>query len=448
MKRQEEDFPGLFIGRDIEENGLLEEEVISPDYDKSDLLLAGNSKEESEDDEGIACGEESDLYLCQLLAQEMSEAEEDPAAEKSGASDSVCSAYIKSMGKIGLLGSEGEQAIGRRMEESWQRIFSELQHSYFLSPIFKPLEEALNKWPSAPFFEDGKAAFFSVLCRTKGLFRKKSLAFLWLTKLAKVISKEAGIISAAINELTKANLPLVVYIANKYLNWGLTLDDLIQEGNIGLIRAAGKFDYQRGFKFSTYADPWIRQAMAKAIMDQARTIRVPVHTCEKISKLAFASQELAKEMWAEPEIDDLAFKMGISREKVEELLGVGKEIFSLEAPLNLDGDTLGDFTKEESVPTPEEAIIRLAEARRTRKMLSFLPPKQRKIIIERANIGGVEGKTLERVANMPEVAGGRGRITRERVRQLQKKAMRKLRHPRCTEAAGSDLELLRGNQEG
>ncbi|MCI7493021.1 MAG: RNA polymerase sigma factor RpoD [Lachnobacterium sp.] len=295
--------------------------------------------------------------------------------------------YLKEIGKVPLLSAEEEIDLAQKMEEG-----NVAQEKIII--LKKRIEESEDEAEIADLKEE-----------------------------IKTLQKDVDAGAEAKKRLAEANLRLVVSIAKRYVGRGMLFLDLIQEGNLGLIKAVEKFDYRKGYKFSTYATWWIRQAITRAIADQARTIRIPVHMVETINKLIRVSRQLLQELGREPSPEEIAEEMGMPVERVREILKISQEPVSLETPIGEEEDShLGDFIKDDNVPVPADAAAFTLLKEQLEEVLGTLTEREQKVLTLRFGLEDGRARTLEEV-------GKEFNVTRERIRQIEAKALRKLRHP-------------------
>ena len=290
-----------------------------------------------------------------------------------------------------------------------------------INPNLKKFLDTNNIWKQ--FFTKNKEEFKNIRERLIEISHKLGISVTDFKKLVSRVQKGEKESRIAKKEMVEANLRLVISIAKKYTNRGLQFLDLIQEGNIGLMKAVDKFEYRRGYKFSTYATWWIRQAITRSIADQARTIRIPVHMIETINKIVRSSRQLILELGREPTPEELSARLKMPIEKVRKVLKIAKEPVSLETPIGDDDDSfLGDFIEDKNAVIPEDAVMQLNLRETTTKILSTLTPREERVLRMRFGIGMSSDHTLEEV-------GQQFSVTRERIRQIEAKALRKLKHP-------------------
>ena len=341
-----------------------------------DDILAGLPDEEPDDDE-IADVEEEELVDPNTLVNNFS-------------IDDPVRMYLKEIGKVPLLNPDEEKNLAQTMSAG-----NEAQQKLEIDAALKESSETEAESGTVPLTAEE------------------------ITVLKKLVSKG----EAAKQKLAEANLRLVVSIAKRYVGRGMLFLDLIQEGNLGLIKAVEKFDYTKGYKFSTYATWWIRQAITRAIADQARTIRIPVHMVETINKVIRVSRQLLQELGHDPSPAEIAAEMAMPVEKVREILKIAQEPVSLETPIGEEEDShLGDFIPDDDIPAPAEAAAFTMLKEQLMSVLSTLTPREEMVLKLRFGLEDGRARTLEEV-------GKEFKVTRERIRQIEAKALRKLRHP-------------------
>lgn len=389
---------GAFDGMDLDDD---QWEVVNNTIDKNGIVISLP--------EGIDDSPSDDELMDE---EESNEADKDLNIDMDAVADSVniedpVRMYLKEIGKVPLLTADEEIDLAKRMEAgNWAEELFRKTGAKTPDTIAKTPDDAA--WDEAKLTELGfKGEALDVLKDKTNRELKGMIAS----------GKEAK------NRLAEANLRLVVSIAKRYVGRGMLFLDLIQEGNLGLIKAVEKFDYRKGFKFSTYATWWIRQAITRAIADQARTIRIPVHMVETINKLVRVSRQLLQELGREPTPEEIAKEMGIPVERVREIIKISQEPVSLETPIGEEEDShLGDFIQDDNVPVPAEAAAFSLLQDQLQEVLDTLTDREQKVLRLRFGLDDGRARTLEEV-------GKEFNVTRERIRQIEAKALRKLRHP-------------------
>lgn len=362
--------------------------------------------------EEIEVPENVEQAIDEIEPEQRTQTAADAAADVIAIDDPV-RMYLKEIGRVPLLTANEEISIAKRMADG------------------KPAETAIINFVKAQTgdeYDDFKLAIMGLAQKKLNqTFKDYGLAFDALAETeycidpALVDAAEDG--QYAKSQLAEANLRLVVSVAKRYVGRGMLFLDLIQEGNLGLIKAVEKFDYRKGYKFSTYATWWIRQAITRAIADQARTIRIPVHMVETINKLVRVNRQLLQELGREPRPEEVAAEMGISEEKVREIIKVAQEPVSLETPIGEEEDShLGDFIPDDDAPAPENMASSAMLQAHLEEVLRTLTPREEKVLRLRFGLDDGKTRTLEDVGKVFNV-------TRERIRQIEAKALRKLRHP-------------------
>ncbi len=334
-------------------------------------------------------------------------------------SEELLSLYLKEMGKYELLTPEKEEELSRQIREGFEKIIEIIKNVKIYCKEIEELKNAVEEWKKRDPNLKPKKSYINYLeniiktCEQK--YEKKRIKT-FCQKIKKYIYQ----IEKAKDEMVKANLRLVVSIAKKYVRQGLSLADLIQEGNLGLMRAVYRFDYRKGNKFSTYASWWIRQSITRAILDKTRTIRLPVHFLELRNHIFKVFYELSKELGREPTPEELAQRTGVPYEKILVIFETSKEPVSLETPIGDEDSTLGNFIENKKSISPYDVTRKKDVSEKIKKFLSTLSPREEKIIRMRFGLGEYEGYTLEEIGEI-------FKVSRERIRQIEKKALAKMR---------------------
>lgn len=390
----------------LQENNI---EVITRDKDGEKKDLGGKHLDEKERDNGADLDEDSQLVAKLAAREDLAEPEE------------TTTTYLREMGEFDLLTPQEEEKYSKCIREGFNAILNAVRKNRSNLPEVKQLVERIDLWEKRDPTLKPKKQHLNHLVRSMAAVCEQYPERKRLRQSYCRIELYARSIEVAKDAMIKANLRLVVSIAKRYMHQGLTLADLIQEGNLGLMRAVFRFDYTKGNKFSTYASWWIRQAITRAILDKTRTIRLPVHFLELRSQFFKAFYSLLKELGREPTPAEISEKTGLPMEKILAIFEASREPISLETPVGDDDSTLGDFLENQESISPYEAVKGNQLAERVTSILNTLSPREEKIIRLRFGIGEDAEYTLEEI-------GRRFNVSRERIRQIEKKALNRLRH--------------------
>jgi RNA polymerase primary sigma factor len=356
------------------------------------------------------------------------EAEEIPEHE------GLVAAYFREMLRYSILSPEEERSLGRIIKEGQDNILNLVSIAQSDLEEVRYLQKKLQHWFQTPDKSaQGKEKLFKVIQQRLCQVQKHHPEATEVKELADCIQVTEDEVNQARDQMIKANLRLVVSIAKKYLHRGLTFSDLIQEGNLGLMKAVTRYDYTTGYRLSTFASWWIRQTITRAIYDKTRTIRIPVHLQEIRNRCYRAFYDLLKELGRDPSLKEIAERSGVPEEKILLVTNLADELISLETPVGDEGDRLGDFIRNDKAVSPYEAILESQLGEKTGSILTTLTAREEKIMKMRFGIGEEVEHTLEEI-------GRAFKVSRERIRQIEKKALKRLKHPTRKAALEDFLE--------
>lgn len=348
------------------------------------------------------------------------ELEEEEEGLTEPGSEELLSIYLKEMGKYELLTPEKEEELSKRIREGFESLVEGFLKCNFSLSEIREVKETIQNWKKRDPNLKPKKSYVNYFEKTLSHLSQKYSQDKRMQRFCGEMKRHILQIEKAKDEMVKANLRLVVSIAKKYIRQGLSLADLIQEGNLGLMRAVYRFDYRKGNKFSTYASWWIRQSITRAILDKTRTIRLPVHFLELRNYVFKVFYEMTKELGREPTPEEIAERSKVPYEKILVIFETAKDPVSLETPIGDEESTLGNFIENKKSPSPYEKTRKKDISERIKKFLSTLSPREEKIIRMRFGLGEYEGYTLEEIGYM-------FKVSRERIRQIEKKALAKMK---------------------
>ena len=369
------------------------------------------------------------------LADEAVEEElEDVEVEEIPEHEGLVAAYFREMLRYSILSPEEERHLGRIIKEGQESIFELVSQAVSGLEEMLYLQKKIQDWFKTPEKSaQGKEKLFKVIHQKLFQIRKVHPEAAEVEELAERIQVTETEVNEARDQMIKANLRLVVSIAKKYLHRGLTFSDLIQEGNLGLMKAVTRYDYTTGYRLSTFASWWIRQTITRAIYDKTRTIRIPVHLQEIRNRCYRAFYDLLKELGREPILREISERSGVPEDKILLVTNLADELISLETPVGDEGDRLGDFIRNDKAVSPYEAILESQLGEKTDTILTTLTAREEKIMKMRFGIGDEVEHTLEEI-------GRAFKVSRERIRQIEKKALKRLKHPTRKAALEDFLE--------
>jgi RNA polymerase primary sigma factor len=428
---------------------------MAKDYLKKFIELGGNdflaydqfrlSEEERESlrapfegaaDEEMDVSEQLDAAGYGPLAAEGTDEELDETIEPDEIPEheGLVAAYFREMLRYSILSPEEERSLGRIIKEGQDEILELVTRARSSLEEIRYLQKKIHQWFQTPDKSaQGKEKLFKVIHQKLNVVKKHHPEATEVEELAQRIRLTEDEVNEARDQMIKANLRLVVSIAKKYLHRGLTFSDLIQEGNLGLMKAVTRYDYTTGYRLSTFASWWIRQTITRAIYDKTRTIRIPVHLQEIRNRCYRAFYDLLKELGRDPSLKEIAERSGVAEEKILLVTNLADELISLETPVGDEGDRLGDFIRNDKAMSPYEAILESQLGEKTDTILTTLTAREEKIMKMRFGIGEEVEHTLEEI-------GRAFKVSRERIRQIEKKALKRLKHPTRKAALEDFLE--------